>query len=96
MSEVREVVDCAGRRVEVGTYVRLLKIEGNLLSNVPEEEVDDLRSMIGEIFVVSEIDEYGSAWIEKSWELSPGQIHGHTIALAASEMEVVETPANYL
>jgi len=94
MSEVREVVDCAGRRVEVGTHVRLLKIEGNLLNDVPEEEFNDLRSMIGQVFIVSEIDEYGSAWIEKSWELSPGEIHGHSIALGASEMEVVDTPPN--
>ena len=46
--------------------------------------------MIGEIFEVEEIDEYGSAWIRKSWENEEeGTCIGHSIALAPHEMELV-------
>jgi hypothetical protein len=45
--------------------------------------------MLGEIFRVYEIDEYGSAWVETP--LTPhanGYTFGHSIALDAQEMQV--------
>ena len=46
--------------------------------------------MIGEVFEIEEIDEYGSPWIRKSWPLdNEGNCHGHSIALASHEMELI-------
>jgi len=44
--------------------------------------------MVGETFEVYEIDEYGSAWMEKVWT-QPGGLRTHSLALASHEMEVV-------
>jgi hypothetical protein len=50
----------------------------------------DVLSMIGEIFEVEEIDEYGQPWIRKSWpNESEGKCHSHSIALEPYEMELV-------
>lgn len=40
--------------------------------------------MIGEVFEVEEIDEYGQPWVRK---------RSHSVALAACEMEVVSDNA---
>ena len=46
--------------------------------------------MVGEVFEVREIDEFGSAWVEKWWHDADGQSHNHSLALASHEMEIVE------
>ncbi len=67
--------------MRVGDRVRLVcLLSGNWLEELPSEEKSDVMSMIGEVFVVEEIDEYGSPWIRKS---------SHSIALASDEMELV-------
>ena len=82
--------DKHGRVVNVGTRVRVVQLSAKFLESLPEDEVDDVRSMIGEVFVVDEIDEYGCPWVMKEW---PGpnqqQRRSHSVALDASEMEVV-------
>ncbi len=45
--------------------------------------------MIGEVFEVYEIDEWGSAWVEKSWRTDGQESRSHSLALDALEMEVV-------
>jgi hypothetical protein len=84
-------VDKHGRVVTVGARVRLLLVSETLLRDLPKEEVDDLRSMIGEIFEVTEIDQYGKPWIGNGWS-SPaeGQYRGHSLALERHEMELVD------
>ena len=59
--------DRAGNLVHVGAHVRLLSLSGNWLEELPHEEKPDVLSMIGEVFEVEEIDDYGRAWISKSW-----------------------------
>ena len=46
--------------------------------------------MIGEIFEVEAIDEYGSPWFSKDWHNEyEGTCFAHSIALDAQEMELV-------
>lgn len=86
--------DRNGRRVSVGTRVRLVSLPESLLSSLPDDEVDDVRSMIGEIFEVTEIGPYGHAWVGKGWLNDNGeQYRGHSLALASEEMEVVDERA---
>ena len=82
--------DKNGNLVAVGTRVRLLSLSGQWLDDLPDEEKSDVFSMIGEIFEIEEIDQYGHPWVRKSWpNEAEGKCHSHSIALESREMEVV-------
>lgn len=84
-------IDINGCPVEVGTKVRLLSLSGQWLNDLPNEERNDVMSMVGEIFVIEEIDEYGHPWVRKSWpNEAEGKCHSHSVALEQREMEVVQ------
>jgi hypothetical protein len=81
--------DRLGRPVNVGTKVRVLEVGQALKQDLPPEEWQELETMIGEVFEVYEVDEYGSAWVEKLWHDGDGLSHSHSLALSPHEMEVV-------
>ena len=81
--------DRGGCPVNVGTRVRVLEVPPSLLRDLPAEERQALQGMIGEIFEVSEIDEHGIAWVEKTFDHADGARHHHSLALDSHEMEVV-------
>lgn len=82
--------DKHGNVVGVGTRVRLIGLTGRWLEDLPADEKPAVLSMLGKIFEIEEIDEYGQAWIRKSWfESEGGTCRSHSIALAAHEMEAV-------
>jgi hypothetical protein len=85
--------DKNGNEVNVGTKVRLLSLSGQWLEDLPTDERLQVLSMIGEIFVIEEIDEdYGQPWIRKSWpNTAKSTCQSHSIALASEEMEIVDT-----
>ena len=86
--------DRNGRSVTVGTRVRIIALSDSLLGSLPVNEVDDVRSMIGEVFEVYEIDQYGCAWVGKGWLNDDGDDYrGHSVALDPEEMEVVDESA---
>jgi len=71
--------------------VRLLSLSGQWLDDLPADEKEDVLSMIGQVFKVEEIDEYGLAWLTKTWqEEEEGQFHCHSIAPESNEMEIVD------
>ena len=83
--------DMHGNIVRVGDRVRLVQLSGDWLENLPSEEKGDVHSMIGEVFEVEEVDEYGHPWIRKSWHNSAeGKCHSHSIALDPHEMELIQ------
>lgn len=85
-----QVIDANGRPVLIGQRVRILKLSGEWFDQLPLDERADVESMIGEVFTVEEIDEYGHPWVCKWW---PDDGHGsrsHSIALEAGEMELVQ------
>ena len=84
-------IDINGYPVTVGTKIRLLSLAGQWLDDLPAEEKNDVLSMIGEIFVVKEIDDYGYPWVQKSWpNETDGECHSHSVALERHEMEIVQ------
>lgn len=86
--------DCNGRVVSVGARVRLIGLSGRWLEELPPDEKRDVLSMIGEVFLVEEIDEHGHPWIRKSWpNEEEGKCHSHSIALESTEMELVDDHA---
>lgn len=64
--------DRNGLPVKVGTRVRVLEIASSLKQRLPLDEVRALETMVGEVFEVYEIDQYGAAWVEKWWN-EPGR-----------------------
>ena len=83
-------IDRHGLPVVVGTRVRVLEIAESLKARLPADEWQELEAMVGEVFEVYEIDEYGAAWVEKAWLNEAGDYsHDHSLALDAHEMEVV-------
>jgi len=83
--------DRYGKTVRVGTRVRLVALSGAWIDELPADEKQDVLSMIGEVFEVEEIDEYGHPWIRKSWpNEEEGTCESHSIALEPEEMELVE------
>ncbi|MEW7987351.1 MAG: hypothetical protein ACH255_19895 [Candidatus Thiodiazotropha sp.] len=80
--------DVNGKDVVVGSKVRVLSIDESLLKALTREEIADVKSMVGEVFEVYEInDQYAS--IEKWWNRGEGRSESHSIALAKHEMELV-------
>jgi len=83
-------MDKLGRTVSVGDKVRLLELSPQFLKSLPADEIEDVRSLIGDIFKVYEIDSYGCAWIGKGWHnLEEGEYIGHSIGLESHEMELI-------
>ncbi len=82
--------DRDGNEVNVGTRVRILHLSGRWFDELPEDERADVAGMIGETFVVDEIDDYGNPWVTKTWKEGEDRIRSHGVALAPDEMIVVE------
>jgi hypothetical protein len=84
-------VDRNGRRVAVGALVRIVDLSGSWLEQLPPDERIRVESMVGEVFPVEEIDDYGQPWVRKNWpNESEGTCQSHSIALAPREMELVD------
>ena len=90
---MRRPVDRNGTLVGVGSRVRVLSLSGHWFASLPEDEKADVQSMIGEVFEVEEIDQYGHPCIRKSW---PNQAEGtcmsHSVALEPNEFVALGTP----
>lgn len=82
-------VDKNGNEVKVGSLVRVLKIDQSLIAVLPDEEVDDVKSMLNDVLEVYEIDEYDGAWVEKWWDRGEGKTGSHSLSLSSLEMELV-------
>jgi hypothetical protein len=95
MQVPREPIDCNGRLVSVGSLVRVLRLSGNWFDQLPPDERTRVESMIGEIFPVDEIDEYGQPWVRKSWpNEAEGTCMSHSVALEPSEMQYIGESSN--
>ena len=90
--DTEEVRDINGEPVHVGTWVRVLKISESVLSQLSESEAEAARSMEGEVLEVYEIDEWGGAWVEKSWRAADGATVSHSLGLGSGQIEVVPDP----
>jgi hypothetical protein len=81
MSEVKQVVDRNGKTVIVCSRVRIVAIAAFLKRDLPSDEWECVRSMLGKVFEVYEIDKWGGAWV---------LCQSHGLSLASDEMELVE------
>jgi peptidoglycan/LPS O-acetylase OafA/YrhL len=86
--------DVHGRVVAVGARVRLLKLSGKWLDDLTADEKQEVLSMVGEVFEVEDVNEYGHAEICKWWQdesdEKSSRSHSHTICLEPHEMELIQ------
>lgn len=88
---VRQPIDCNGTRVSVGSRVQVLGLSGDWFENLPEDERTRVESMIGEVFEIEEVDEYGQPWVCKRWpNEAEGNYQSHSVALEPCEMLAIE------
>ncbi len=87
---MKQPCDRKGREIDVGVKVRLLSLSGIWYEELPIDEKDDINSMIGKVFIIEEIDDYGQPWIRKSWKnQKEGTCNSHSIAVESHEVEIV-------
>ena len=87
-----EAQDINGDPVYVGTWVRVLRISDSVLAQLSESEAEAARAMEGDVLEVQEIDEWGGAWVEKSWREADGTTVSHALGLGPTQMQIVEQP----
>jgi hypothetical protein len=86
--------DRNGNLVKVGDAIRIISLSGSWFDQLPEDEGYDVSSMIGEVFEIEEIDEYGQPWVRKSWpNEAEGTCKSLSVALEPFEMELVNAQA---
>lgn len=85
------VRDLNGVEVNVGDSVRILSVDDSILNKLESDEKARVMSMIGEMFEVYEIDEYGQAWVEKWWNQGSSESINHSLGLSSNNMQVVKS-----
>jgi len=89
----RQPIDRNGKVVSVGDLVRVIGLSGDWFDNLPSDERERVESMIGEVFAIEEIDEYGHPWVCKWWQDKEADTaQSHSVALDPSELEFVSGP----
>jgi hypothetical protein len=89
MTKKTMVHDKNGRAVEIGTRVKVLALPTGVTDSLEPEEVERVKSMVGDVLEVDEIDMHGCAWVTKWWGAETESPEAHSLALSAHEMEVV-------
>ncbi len=89
MTDAAGPIDVTGRPVRVGDVVRVLKIADFLARELPADEFSQLQSMVGQLFPITRIDEWGGAWVEMASGQEPDDAMTHQLMLSADEMELV-------
>ncbi|MGA0025822.1 MAG: hypothetical protein ACO3F9_14445 [Burkholderiales bacterium] len=84
-----EAEDINGTPVYVGSRVRVLRISESVLSQLSEADAEATRAMFGSVLEVNEIDEFGGAWVEDTWQAADGTMVTHSLGLGPQQMDVV-------
>ena len=83
-------IDKNGNEVHVGDKVKIISLESSFLCGLEIEAKKKVQSMIGGMFLIDEIDEYGGAWVHKEWWNDEGdECESHGVSLSSNEMELV-------
>ncbi|WP_220814817.1 hypothetical protein [Pseudomonas paralcaligenes] len=79
--------DINGKRVIVGSRVKILDLARADFNHLTDAQFQEIKAFIGLTLEVYEVDSYGQAWVELEKEISPGHHSSSGVALAAHEME---------
>lgn len=86
---MNQTKDKNGVLVQEGSWVKVLAINPSVIARLNSEDALYVDSMKGEVLEVYEVDESGSAWVKKWWELEDGATFCHSLALAPNDMEAM-------
>jgi len=75
--------------VRVGDRIRIIGFSKKFMDTLLPDDHDQISEMIGKVFEVEEIDEVGQAWVTMWRNSEDGEMGGHGIGLAPSEMEIL-------
>ena len=79
--------DRNGKRVTVGSQVKVLELARADFSHLTDAQFQEIKAFVGLTLEVYEVDSYGQAWVELEKEISPGCFSSNGVALATHEME---------
>ena len=82
-----KLTDRHGRPVAVGDIVRIVKLSQEFIDHFPEPDQILIQSMVGQLFKIYGVDEYGQPWVNKEFHDETGRPQSHIIALDPDEME---------
>ncbi len=80
--------DRNGNIVKEGSNVKVVAIDPSVINKLNEKEKVNVNSMLGQVFEVEEIDNYGSAWVTKWWKSKESESFSHSLGLSSSEIEL--------
>ncbi len=80
--------DRLGRTVEVGMMVRVLQLHPSIQNGLGSGELERVKTMVGDVLRVADIDEYGGVWVEKWWDDGLHHHVSHSLALRPDEIEL--------
>jgi len=78
-------MDKHGEEVRIGDLVRIVALQMELFDCLEPNEIEDIRSMIGETFPVEEISASGLAAVTKGFDRGRGLQETHTLSLRPSQ-----------
>ncbi len=82
-----KLIDCHGKPVAVGDIVRIVALNADFIADFPDDEQPLIQSMVGQLFKIYGIDEFGQPWVSKEFHDERGQPQTHIIALDPEDME---------
>jgi hypothetical protein len=86
--EENMLLDCHGKRVSVGSKVKLLRLDPKVTEFLPEDEVEDINSMINDILEVYDIRGQ-FVCIEKSWQKNADCSITHRLSTLPDDVELI-------
>ncbi|CAN7265893.1 hypothetical protein LJR168_003602 [Pseudoxanthomonas sp. LjRoot168] len=81
--------DANGKTIRIGNLVRVVDLQMELFDFLEPNEIEDIKSMIGETFPVEEISSSGLATVTKWFNRGPGQHESHTLCIPQGQFELV-------
>jgi hypothetical protein len=72
--------------LKVGDRVMFLKVPEWLLKDLPTEEQNEIRSLVGQTTEITEVDEFGYFWVGFGFQANDGDestYAGHSFAVTA-------------
>jgi len=81
-----ETVDSRGRPVVVGSLVRIVDLDLELFDYLEPDELEDLRSMIGDQLEVEEVSPSGYVSVTKWFDRGQGRSESHTLSLPPKQV----------
>lgn len=82
------------RKIKQGDYVKLISVPEWLLKGLPENDQEEIKSFVGKISIIEEIDCYGYFWIGFGVTTCNGddaEYEGHSFAITENCIELINT-----